>query len=102
MKASAATSLTALALLFVSASAGVAQECRESTAEGSGNGRDAALRSAFEAALRAADQGAWAAWNASGQRIGEVPGYAIRKLTNNCRAGGAGQVCRITMTLCRN
>ncbi len=101
MRVTAIALVTAFTLL-ASASATMAQECRESMGEGTGSSRDTAMRIAFGSALRAIDERVWATWNASGQRVGEAPGYAVRKLTSNCSAGGAGQICRISVTLCRN
>lgn len=79
-----------------------AQACYDKAAEGSGPNRDAAMRQAYAAVLHATDPQMLGAWNGSGQRIGEAPGYTVRKLTSKCAQGGAGQVCRVEVNICKN
>lgn len=79
-----------------------AQECWERVGEATGPSRDAAMRLAYANALKLVNEGLSQAWLTSGLRIGEAPGHTIRKLGTNCSVGGAGQICRITMTICRN
>ena len=98
-----ATMAIAVAAAFAGAATGAAaQQCWERTAEANAPSRDAAIRSAYSSVLRAVDPGLVQAWTAGGQRLGDAPGYTVRKLTNNCTPGGAGQTCRISATICRN
>lgn len=99
--ARAAVLLTSVGLL-VNPGTAAAQGCVENTTQATGPSRDAALREAYETVLKATDQALWKAWMSTGQRIGEAPGYTVRKLTSKCSAGGAGQICRIEVTLCKN
>ena len=82
--------------------AALAQACFDKAAEGSGPSRDEAMRQAYSAVLQATDPQLLRAWNAASQRIGEAPGYTVRKLTSKCAQGGAGQVCRVEVNICRN
>jgi hypothetical protein len=93
--------LLAMAFLAAGASTAAAQ-CEDRVGQGTGQTRDAALRAAYEAALKTPDERLLKAWIAAGQKVGEAPGHTVRKLTSNCSAGGAGQICRIAVTLCRN
>ncbi len=89
------------AALIMGLSGAHAETCEDKAAEGSGPSRDAALRQAFATALQAVDPQALQRWLGAGMRVGEAPGYAVRKLSVNCTQGGPGQVCRIETTLCR-
>ncbi len=99
--ARAAILLTSVGLL-VNPGTAAAQGCVENTTRASGPSRDAALRQAYETILRATDPALWKTWVSTSQRIGEAPGYAVRKLTSKCSAGGAGQICHVEVTLCKN
>ncbi len=93
----------ALALSLMAASGpAFAQVCVEKAAEGTGPNRDAAMRQAYAAVLQATDPQLLRAWTAGTQRIGEAPGYTVRKLTSKCTQGGAGQICRIEVNICKN
>jgi|LNFM01.1.fsa_nt_gb hypothetical protein len=99
--------LTSIALalaLSIAAGSGsaFAQGCVDKAAEGTAPNRDAALRQAYAGVLQATDPQLLKAWTAGDQRIGEAPGYTVRKLTSNCTAGGAGQICRIEVNICKN
>jgi hypothetical protein len=89
-----------IALLLSAGSA--AAQCLDKVGEGSGASREAALLAAYEAALKATDERLLKAWLAGARKLGDAPGYTVRKLTSNCTAGGPGQICRIAVTLCRN
>ena len=83
-------------------SSAFAQVCVDKAAEGTAPNRDAAMRQAYAAVLLAIDPQLLRAWTAAGQRIGEAPGYTVRKLTSKCAQGGAGQVCRVEVNVCKN
>jgi hypothetical protein len=91
----------AVAVVTAAASPAFAQECYERAGEGTAPTRDEALRLAYEATLKATDQRLWQTWSAGARRVGDAPGWTVRKMTSNCAAGGAGQTCRIMVTLCR-
>ena len=99
--------LKSIALAFaVSLTAGsggaLAQACFDKAAEGTGPSRDAAMRQAYAAVLQATDPQLLRAWTAASQRVGEAPGYTVRKLTSKCAQGGAGQSCRVEVNICKN
>ena len=92
---------TGMMFVLAASPAAFAQGCVESVGEATAPSREPALRQAYESMLRAADANLLSAWQGSSQRVGEAPGYMVRKLTTNCAARGAGQFCRISATLCR-
>ena len=98
------TGLTA-AIGFLMLAAGTtgaaAQACQEGIGEAGAPDRGTALVQAYDAMLRGVDQAAWRQWQARGQRIGEAPGFTVRKLTTNCSPRGAGSFCRVQAVLCR-
>ena len=78
-----------------------AQTCWDKAAEGSGVSREAAMRQAYLTVLRATDPQLANAWVAANQRVGDAPGYDVRKLSVNCAQGGPGQICKIEVTICK-
>lgn len=98
------TSITLALALSIAAgsSSAFAQACFDKAAEGTGPNRDAAMRQAYAAVLQATDPQLLRAWTAGTQRIGDAPGYTVRKLTSKCAQGGAGQICRIEVNICKN
>lgn len=78
-----------------------AETCWDKAAEGSGASRDAAMRQAYLTVLAATDPQLANAWVAANQRVGDAPGYAVRKLSLNCVQGGLGQNCKIEVTICK-
>ena len=90
-----------VALLAAGATGANAQACRESIGEATGASRDGALRQAYEGMLHGLSDNTWRQWMARGQRIGDVPGYTLRKLSTNCTPRGAGMFCRVTGFACR-
>ena len=97
LKAAAA----AAACLLASAS-GASAQCVSKAGEGTGGNRESAMFQAYEAILQATDWGMWASWMASSQRVGVAPGYKVSKLSSRCTAGGIGQTCRVSATLCKS
>lgn len=93
--------ILAMAVLVAGAGTAAAQ-CADQVGQGTGQTREAALRAAYEVVLKSTDERLLKAWVAANQKVGEAPGYSIRKMTSNCSAGGAGQICRLAVTLCRN
>ncbi len=88
-------------VLGATATGAYAQQCSELTGEASGPTREAALSQAFEGVLQAKDQRSWQAWRSGSLRVGDAPGYAVRKLSSQCTPNRAGQSCRVTVLLCR-
>lgn len=97
----AAVYAVAAVVMAAAASAVGAQECYDRAGEGTAPTRDEALRLAYEATLKATDQRLWQAWMSGARRIGDAPGWVVRKMTSNCTPSGAGQTCRVMVTLCR-
>lgn len=100
-RSKAAAAALACVLTCAAATVAGAQECLDRAGEGTSTTRDGAMRAAYEAALRATDAGLLRAWLDRSQKIGEAPGWAVRRMTAKCAASGAGQTCRIETTLCR-
>lgn len=94
-------SLLAGASLLAATGSASAQECAERAGEATAPSKDAAMTGAYEAVLKAVDPNLLRAWSTTSRKIGEAPGYSIRKMTAQCRAGGQGQICRIVATICR-
>ncbi len=101
LKRTAIHAIAVAALAIAAPSSAFAQECYDKAGEATASSRDEALKLAYEAALKATDQRLWQSWLAGGRRIGDAPGWTIRKMTSQCSAGGAGQNCRVMVTLCR-
>ncbi len=78
-----------------------AQECSEMIGEASAPTREAALSQAFEGVLQAKDQRSWQAWRSGSRKVGDAPGYVVRKLSSQCTPSRAGQSCRVAVLLCR-
>ncbi len=94
--------LATLLASTIGSGAAFAQACFDKAAEGTAPNRDAAMRQAYAAVLQSTDPQLLRAWTAASQRIGEAPGYTVRKLTSKCGQGGAGQVCRVEVNICKN
>ena len=94
--------LAGFLVLVAGSSAAHAQVCVDSVGEAGAPSREPALMQAYQAMLRAVDPALLQAWQSRSQKLGEAPGYTVRKLTTNCAARGAGQFCRISATLCRD
>lgn len=92
----------ALAGIAAGATGASAQSCVETIGEATAPDRATAQRQAYEAMLRGADENLWRQWLARSQKIGEAPGWTVRKLTSNCTPRGTGTFCRVSGILCRN
>ena len=90
-----------VAALVWGAAGALAESCEDKAAEGSGPSREAAMRQAFATVLQATDPQVLQLWLGARMRVGEAPGYAVRKLSVNCTQGGPGQICKIETTLCK-
>ena len=75
--------------------------CQHHIGEASGATRETALQLAYEGVLEAVDPSTRRTWIARGRRIGEAPGYEVRKISSKCAARGAGQSCTIDALICR-
>lgn len=92
-----------VAVIFASAASASAQDrCVNKAGEGQGTSRDPAMFAAYLQVLQSTNFAMSTGWAASNKKIGEAPGYTVTKLTSRCVAGGAGQICRIQATLCKN
>jgi len=91
----------AVAMLVCGVTGAAAQGCVESVGEASAPTRDVAVRIAYESMLRRTGDATWRQWLSRGQRIGDAPGFTIRKLTTNCTPRSSPISCRVTATLCR-
>jgi hypothetical protein len=92
----------AMAGIAAGATGAVAQACVETIGEAAAPDRMTAQRQAYEAMLRGADENLWRQWLARSQRIGEAPGWTVRKLTSSCTPRGSVTQCRVSGILCRN
>ena len=96
----AATLIIACATVLGATGTGAfAQQCSELTGEASGPTREAALSQAFEGVLQVKDRRSWQAWLSGSRRVGDAPGYVVRKLSSQCTPNRAGQSCRVTVVL---
>jgi hypothetical protein len=91
-----------LAVLTAGGTGATAQSCAETIGEATAPDRATAQRQAYEAMLRGADENLWRQWLARSQKIGEAPGWTIRKLTSTCNPSGGRTMCRVSAILCRN
>lgn len=98
--ASAAAAL-AIALMIGGAGQVAAQECIDRAGEGTAPNRDAAMQAAYAAALRATDAALYRTWVDRNGKIGEAPGWTVRRMTAKCTATGSAQSCRVETTMCR-
>ena len=98
-------SLVAIALALTAATAVMstasAATCVSKAGEGTGGSKDSAIFQGYEAVLQVTSWPMWSQWMASGAKVGVAPGYKVSNLKSNCRAGGLGQVCRVSATLCQ-
>lgn len=101
LKRAAISAVAAVLAATALSTASVAQECFDKAGQGTAPTREAAMSAAYEAVLRATDANLLRAWLAGSRRIGDAPGWTVRKLTNHCTPAGAGQTCRIMATLCK-
>ena len=90
-----------MAILIASAGAASAQ-CIKKAGEGTAGTKDGAMFQAYEIILQTTDFfGVWAPWITSGGKVGEAPGYTVKRKKSRCRKGGLGYVCTYHATLCK-
>jgi hypothetical protein len=51
--------------------------------------------------LQGTDWGMWAAWMATGAKVGVAPGYSVKGLKFRCGKGGIGSECHGRATFCK-
>jgi hypothetical protein len=95
----AIVAVTGLGLIAATAPAQAA--CINKAGEGTNTTVDGAKFQAYEAVLQATDWGMWSQWMASSQKVGVAPGYQVKNVKANCKAGGLGQTCIVQATLCK-
>lgn len=97
----------ASALVLASASAASAQgakgaDCADKGGRGWGASLESARFQAWEAVLQGTDWGMWAAWMASGAKVGAAAsGYRVSNVREKCENDPAGKVCLIRARLCK-
>ena len=92
--------VVAVCLCF--AATAVRADCIRKAGEGTAVSKDGALFQAYEVILQTTSFfGVWAPWISSGGKIGEAPGYVVKKPKSRCRKGGLGYVCVYQATLCK-
>ncbi|MDX2204199.1 MAG: hypothetical protein NW223_15720 [Hyphomicrobiaceae bacterium] len=102
MRKGTITMLSALAVASVMAmTTGAEAACVKKAGQGTGGSVDSAKFQAWEAVLQATDWGSWAGFMAGGMKIGTAPGYKVSAVKSSCKAGGLGQECVMSATLCK-
>jgi hypothetical protein len=97
----------ALALAMAGASGAAAQapgsgdRCPTRAADATAESRDAAMRLGYEISLQAFDPRLAKTWIARGSRVGEAPGYTVRRLVTKCQPRGRQHSCYVEVSLCR-
>ncbi|MCB1506184.1 MAG: hypothetical protein KDJ47_14495 [Hyphomicrobiaceae bacterium] len=76
--------------------------CMNKAGRGWGFDTQQARFQAWEAVLQDTDWGMWAAWMASGAKVGSAAsGYSVKSKREKCRPDGSQQVCVIRAKLCK-
>ena len=75
--------------------------CEHHIGQASGATREAALQLAYEGMLEAVDPRMRRVWLERSRRIGDAPGYQVRKISSKCTARGTSQSCEIEAILCK-
>ena len=75
--------------------------CVKKAGEGTNTTAEGAKFQAWEAVLQATDWSVWSAMMASKQEVGNAPGMKVSNVKSSCKAGGLGQTCIVSATLCR-
>lgn len=93
----------AIALTAMFAFAATAEAaCVNKAGRGWGYSTDQAKFQAWEAVLQDTDWGMWAAWMASGAKVGAAAsGYSVKGVSTKCKADGSQQVCTTRAKLCK-
>ena len=91
----------AAAGVLVAASTAANAACNTIGGKGTAGSVDGAKFQAYEAMLQGTDWGMWAAWMASGAKVGVAPGYTVKGLKFKCKPGGWGSECLSQATFCK-
>ncbi len=97
----------ALVLVLAGASGTAAQapgsgeRCPTRAADATAESREAAMRLGYEISLQAFDPRLARKWVERGRRVGEAPGYTVRRLVTKCQPRGRQHSCYVEVTLCR-
>jgi len=91
-----------LATVLIAATSAASAQCIKKAGEGTDGTKDGAMFQAYEIILQTTDFfGVWAPWIASGGKIGQAPGYVVKRPKSRCKKGGLGYVCVYQATLCK-
>ncbi|HWB45509.1 MAG TPA: hypothetical protein VG900_08730 [Hyphomicrobiaceae bacterium] len=82
-------------------SSGAQAQCNTIGGKGTAWDAEGAKFQAYEAMLQGTDWGMWAAWMASGAKVGDAPGYSVKGLRFRCGKGGVGAECHGRATFCK-
>lgn len=101
MKAKIAMLVAGAAMMLAAVPSGAEAACASKVGRGWGPSVDSAKFQAWEAVLQDTDWGMWAAWMASGAKVGSAAsGYKVSGMQAKCRKDGSGSVCDIRAKLC--
>lgn len=77
------------------------QNCVVRAAEAISASRESAMDLAYESVLQSVDRRMAQTWASRGRRIGDAPGYQVRKINTRCTPRGTSQSCTVEASLCR-
>ena len=80
---------------------GSGERCPLRAADATAESRESAMRLGYEIALQAFDARLAKTWADRGRRVGEAPGYTVRRLVTKCQPRGRQHSCYVEVTLCR-
>lgn len=91
----------ALVATVAATSSGAQAQCNAIGGKGTAGDVEGAKFQAYEAMLQGTDWGMWAAWMATGAKVGVAPGYSVKGLRFRCGKGGMGAECHGRATFCK-